>query len=170
MNIKRFGRREEGVIDIVSRSQCPEERKIEGRQAGHKIIWRTEPWGFLRLLFLSLNPLCSWCSNIASVVAHPPGYPYGDGSYTDFAKCGCYSLCVPCNNAEFKGKRLCPRCRQQNHYVSGTDDVCWSCKPVEERERLVFGKEHRNRRRNAYNKRQRQRFKEWLEVKRNDND
>ena len=123
--------------------------RIEGRQQAHKIQWRTEPWRFWRALFLSkAQGGCSWCGNMAAVVAHPSGYSYGHGDYLAFELVGCYPLCVPCNNAEFQGKVLCPRCRRQHHYCA-PGEVCWSCLPEEERERRMFLRDQRNRNKNT---------------------
>ena len=127
----------------------PENRRINGRQSNNRTIWNTEPWKFRRLLFLSLaQGGCQWCGSIPSVVAHPPGSPtYGTPDYLDFRKAGCYPLCVPCARAEYRGLVLCPRCRRQGCYVPANSDgdVCWDCRPAEERERLLYLRDKRKR-------------------------
>ena len=131
----------------------PENRRIKGRQDRHKIIWSGEPWRFKRLLFLSAaQGGCHWCGNVPSVVAHPPGSPtYGTPDYLDFRKAKCYPLCLPCARAEYRGQVLCPRCRRQGHYCA-PDDVCWSCKPEAERERLLYRKDKRKQKVRQANK------------------
>lgn len=133
----------------------PDNRRISGRQAVHKIIWSTEPWRFRRLLFLS-HPSnaggCIWCGDLATVVEHPNYEFYGTPDYLDFWKAGCVPMCSSCNRAKRQGKHLCPRCRRRGHYVSDGESVCWDCKPEAERERLIFGKEHRARVKNESNR------------------
>jgi len=122
----------------------PQNRRIAGRQARNRIIWGSDPWKWYRIVFLSAQQGgCEWCGNIPSVVAHPPGSPtYGTEDYLDFRKAGCYPLCLPCARAEYRGKVLCPRCRRQGHYCA-PGDVCWDCKPEEERERILYLRDKR---------------------------
>ena len=110
---------------------------------------------------------CVWCGNIAKVVCHPGTsdvYRYRD-RYLDFRRSGCYPMCLSCNAAERAGKVLCPRCRQQGHYIpagvdgKGDGQVCWSCKPAEERERLIYGKEHRQRQRNEITQKKNRKYR-----------
>ena len=117
----------------------PENRRINGRQSNNRTIWNTEPWKFRRLLFLSLaQGGCAWCGDIPQVVAHPPNSEYyGKPGYLDFKLSGCYPLCLQCARAEYRGLVLCPRCRRKNHYCA-PGEVCWDCKPAEERERLLY--------------------------------
>lgn len=142
-------------------TRSPDNIRIDNRQAEHKIIWNGEPWRFLRALFLSRTEtsLCSWCSNIASVIAHPGDFRYDSPlwAYRDFHQAGCYPMCVPCNGAERVGKVLCPRCKRQHHYCL-PGDVCWSCRPEAEREHLIYGKEHRQREKNLYDQKRRRKF------------
>ena len=144
---------------MLHQSIAPARLRIDNRQAANRILWSGPDWQWLRIIFLSSPENkggCIWCGNIATVVCHPGNsdvYRDREG-YLDFRRAGCYPMCPQCNNAEFHGKILCPRCRQQGHYISagidgkGDGQVCWSCKPAEIREALVFGKEHRNRQRN----------------------
>ena len=134
----------------------PQNRQIVSRQSENKIIWSTEPWLFKRIVFLS-SPSCRggciWCGNIPSVVCHPGTVEVyrSKDTYLDFRKAGCYPMCVPCNNAERKGMVLCPRCRKQGHYVpagidgKGDGKVCWTCKPADERERILFQRDQKRR-------------------------
>jgi hypothetical protein len=158
-------------------NRSPDNIRIEGRHENNVIIWSTEPWRFLRLLFLNHPDNrggCVWCGNIASVVEHPNYEFYGTPTYLRFHEAGCVPMCVPCNRAKRQGKHLCPRCRRQGHYVAGSDgEVCWDCKPEEEKERLIFRKEHRNRARNQRNRSTYRRYHpkkevrngQWVEVR-----
>ena len=132
-------------------NRSPENIRIGNRHSKNIAIWDSEEWEWKRIVFLS-GPWslggCIWCGNIAHVVEHPNYEFYGKPEYLDFIKAGCVPMCVPCNQAKRRGKVLCPRCRQRGHYVNSSDEVCWSCKPAEERERLILGKEHRQRERN----------------------
>jgi hypothetical protein len=136
-----------------SHCQSPDNRRIEHRHGKNVIIWQTEPWLFRRALFLSTaQGGCEWCGNIPNTVCHPQDSDtYGTPAYLDFRKAGCYPLCMPCSRAEHRGQVLCPRCRRQGHYCA-PGDVCWSCKPEEEREKIVFKKEQRTRSRNEFNR------------------
>ena len=139
------------------RTESPDNRRINERKHYNTTrIWSKEPWRFLRLLFLSRHGwICSWCGNVAQVVAHDGWDAYGKEEYYDFERTA-KPLCRSCNAAERQGKVLCPRCRKQGHYVPGNDPdaVCWTCKSPEEREAAIYRKEHRERNRNAYNQRQ----------------
>ena len=150
----------------MNSTRSPANIRIENRQGRNRIIWSSEPWKFRRLLFL-LHPAnkggCVWCGQPANTVCHPGTEDVYRKIelYLDFRKAGCYPMCSPCNNAERQNKILCPRCRQQGHYVpagrdgKGDGAVCWSCKPEEEKQRLKEGKEcrkelRRNLERNKY--------------------
>lgn len=136
---------------------------IENRQTEHKILWAGPNWQWLRIIFLSCPENrggCIWCGNIATVVCHPGCNDVyrNETLYLDFKRAGAYPMCGPCNNAERQNKILCPRCRQQGHYIAagidghGDGQVCWSCKSPEEKERLRFGKEQKIRKQNEHQK------------------
>jgi len=151
-------------MPTIHQTKSPDNIRIDGRQAAHKIVWTTEPWLFLRALFLSLaQGGCAWCGNIPQVVAHPAGFKYGDLSrYYDFAKAGCYPMCVQCNNAEYAGKVLCPRCKRQGHYCPA-GEVCWDCKP-EELERVLANKDKWKRIRNRLNSEASKKAYQWKKA------
>ena len=151
-------------MPITIRTESPENRRINNRQSGNRIIWRTEPWRFLRALFLSEpgnKGGCVWCGNIAVLVEHDDWKFYGTRDYLNFKKAGCVPMCLPCNRAKRRGLHLCPRCKRQGHYVVD-GQVCWSCKSPEEREAAIYRAESRRRNRNAYN---RKRAKEAYQIK-----
>jgi hypothetical protein len=143
---------------------------IENRQSANRILWSGPDWQWLRIIFLSSPENrggCVWCGNIAKVVCHPGTsdvYRYRD-RYLDFRRSGCYPMCLSCNAAERAGKVLCPRCSQQGHYIpagvdgKGDGQVCWSCKPAEERERLIYGKEQRQRQRNEITQKKNRKYR-----------
>lgn len=141
-------------------TRSPDNIRIENRQHEHKIVWTTEPWRFLRLLFL-LHPHnrggCIWCGNIANVVEHGD-YDYRRSDYLEFFRVGCVPMCSQCSKAYFRGKKLCPRCRQQGHYVTQEDQVCYSCTPAATKEQWAHNKE---RRRKSINERNRVTYRKY---------
>lgn len=134
----------------------PENRRINTRQAVHRIVWSSDPWKWKRIVFLthpSNKGGCVWCGNIANVVEHDDwdAYLHGEEHYLDFFKCGAVPMCSLCNQAKRRGKILCPRCKRQGHYVHSPDEICWSCKTPEERDRILFLKDQKRRNTNLRN-------------------
>jgi len=148
------------VIDIVSRTQCPQERRAERHKKANKKVWAGKAWKEARAIFLAENPRCIVCGDPSKVPHHPELSVYGKPEYLRL--CDTKAYCTTCHRGEHRNYFQCRRCGKIRAKSEG--ELCYRCLAQTDQERVVFRREHRQRIRNAQEKERRQRFKEWLEV------
>jgi predicted amidophosphoribosyltransferase len=123
---------------------------VESRRKKLRKIWQSKEWKEASSLFLSANPVCSWCGKPSQVAHHPYRDSYGKPEYISLYISGCIPLCIRCHFALHKGLSLCPSCRI--HYTFGA--LCRYCDPeyAKRKEDALKRKEERNKKAREYRK------------------
>jgi hypothetical protein len=133
--------------NIVSRTQCPEERRTESRKKSNKRTWASKVWREARDNFLLTNPRCAYCKSPSRVPHHPHLEVYGRPEYLELSET--VALCITCHRGFHAQRFQCPKCRKISSKSEG--DICYGCLPRSDRERAIYREEHLQRERNKIN-------------------